>query len=406
MRPRIPAVAVAVALATAAPAVAAPTGVTVSQEGVAFRITWTADPAAPSGTSVAVSSSPDFPDTILDGRTCTGFLLGTDTTTLLRCPIAFTGTVHVRVAPVGAAAAVLHLPSAAFAFAPVPAPPQPAALVIANRRRVTCPASAGGWRTIDGDTRFAGRVLVGGTERVATDLPNPLTGETPSIFTPAALTYLPVNADVGLPLRCEITATNGAHSATWVAEGTVGHAAPAAMRPRRMLGELAYPPGYVIYDGVRARPLRRADLRAGAIAKAAVRASYGVTGDLDLTLTTYRRPGQADAAIGRRFCRDLRRSYARSSTPATPRRVITCGRTRLPGARVAFQGLILGSGIDDFGDPVAVAQAVVAGSAGNAAFVVSSTSGGSFTRRVRSARLAVRAANLMTPRIALAAARE
>jgi hypothetical protein len=397
---------VAPGAAAAAGSAAVPSGITVGQEGLAFRISWVYA-AGEDSARVEVSTTSAFAEapTGQPPTTCSDFAL-MRSTTLMRCPLAFTDNVWVRVTATTKSPVVVAVPASGFAFTPVPAGVQPVPFAVRNRQDVRCGTVAADWSSIDADTTFSGRVVSGSVERAGDDLPNPITGETPSSVTPTTIDYDVGPADVGQRLSCEVTATNGAWSATRVLAGVVGHAIVAEMDPRAMLLETSAPKHYVYFESPRRTKPTRKERRHGAVSKAHGLAEYGVSGDLDLWATVYGRTRQADRQVPKSFCPALRRSYRRASTPARPRAVLRCTSVRLPGARRAVSALAYSGGISDLGERIAVMQAIVVGSAGHTHFLVSSTWGGSFKARARSARKAAKAAGVAGPSLARSGATE
>lgn len=384
-----------------ASAVAAPTDIRVAQEGLAFRVSWTPDPAA-SEYVVEVSRSPDFPNEV--GAGCTDAGLAPRTTALVRCLLAFPDGAYVRVAPYGpGTAAVVRVPPTGFSFAPVAvAAAGPA--VIRNRQVLGCAALAADWTGIDAATTFTGRVTSGGVERAKADLRSPLTGEGP-VFSTAAIRYAVTGADVGRALRCEVTASNGPLTTTRVDAATVAHALPDEMRPVAVLAELDVPKAFAFEGSARSVRVRPAEARAGVLSRA-VRQAKGLsvftTREVDARLSVYSRPARADAQIApRAFCRDLRRAYRGPS-----RGVLGCGAAHVPAARRAIRATTFGTAVRDDGEPLVVIQSIVVASAGNCVLTLDVRVGGPFRARASDLREATRTADVAGARLALGAARE
>jgi hypothetical protein len=391
-------------VATGAPAAAGVANIGVGQEGLSIRVSWSYD-AGDDSASVEISASPDFPETTPAGTrgTCFDFALLT-ATVLMHCDIAFVDTVWVRVTPTGGVPVVVGVPSAGFDFRPA-ATPAPV-VEVRNRQKVRCRPEAADWANIDEQTLFTGRIMSGSDVREEDDLPNPITGKGPSSVTPDFLYYRVTPDDLGQELRCEVTATNEAWSVTRAVGGVVGHAKVVDMQPRLMLLEVPAPKHYVYYTSPRSTKPSRRERRAGAVSQAKGTADYGVSGSLQMSVTIYRTSRQAERGVQRSFCRDLRRRYRHASTPARPQQVLSCRKTTLPGASRAYAALAYGGGVDDFGNPVAVLQGIVVGSARHAVFVLSSVWGGSYRDREKSARRALKGADVTGTGLARAGARE
>lgn len=390
-RGRIAAVTIAMAAAVGAgQAGATPTGIAATPEGAAIRVTWTHAPGDATTGQVEVSNQPgSAPSNCMAPFPYPTF----EPSVVVRCQLAFTGTVYVSVRPTLGTRTEVALPAANFDF--TPRGPSGSA-TIRNRQVITCGLDASQWQRVDERTRFSARVVAGGAVRVE---PKELSLD-PILTSSRAFTYATTGADVGLDVQCEITAANGPLTSTAVQSYRVEHALPNEMSPAGILGTLAYP-NYMPYNATKTNGLSKALTKAGALSKATRTGTLQPWETLTSAVTIFTTTKKADAAAGNQkaYCKALKRAITRASTRAFPKRVLACGRAKVAGARKAYVSITGGWFTMDNGARMIVIDYYAIGSAGNGTFMVRNThtttaNQGNKTLKSTGARVATMAATL------------
>ena len=327
------------ALATAA----GPSNVTVTQEGLAFRITWTPEPGASGSWFPEVSKDPSF----AYGVGCSGY--SALPTVLLKCLTVFDATtVYVRVGTAAGGKTVAQVPLAQFKFAPAPVTPA-ATLAMRNRQTFVCATTGAEWTNIDAETLFYARILVGGRERIKdTALVSPITG-IERVAAEKSLSYAATAEDIGSVIRCEISARQGGLSATRTTDATVGRALVQEMDPARMLDEAARAKSAVAFDGAKRVQPTTSERRAGALTGAELSfGSLGVSGARTTLakMVVFRTPRQADAQVDRRICSQLLRLVPsllpKRGAGMSPRGVLYCHTAKVKNARRVIRAAVYG----------------------------------------------------------------
>ncbi len=378
-----------------AAAAAAPSNVEVTQEGTSFRVTWTPGVGDPTTGQVEISSRSDF---AAGADTYCGPVWEANGSTLVRCPIAFSDTVYVRVRPFTLAGTVRPIPAAQFDFTPVG--PQGAGTV-RNRQTVHCALDAAQWQRIDASTAFKARIVRGSSVQVERTLSN-----SPFILPGFnQIDYPLTGADVGQEVRCEIAAANGVYASTSVQRYSVEHAQPNEMNPGLMLATLTFP-NYIPFSATKGVSLSKAAKKAGALRSAKRAGALMPWSEIVTAATVYSTPAKADAGVRKTYCKALRKAVKRASTKAFPKSVLQCGKLRLAGARRAYGAVTAGYFFTDTGVLMITAQRLILGSGANTGFAVTFTSTSVASQRKKTLNEVFTVGNNLGATLADAAARE